>query len=56
MDDRDVDAPVRPATTGDRAGGGLAEEVRATALLIALAVLATVGVALLVHLLLPAGS
>ncbi len=40
----------------DAAGGSLAQEVRASALLIGLAVLGTVGVAVLVYLLLPAGS
>ncbi len=55
MDERHVEEPA--VTPGrDRGTDGLGAEVLASALLIALAVLATVGVALLAHLLLRTGS
>lgn len=56
MDERHVDGPVGSPDTRDRRAEGLAEEVWASALLIGLAVLATVGVALVAHLLLRTGS
>lgn len=55
MDDRHVEGPAG-STGRDRGTEGLGAEVRASALLIALAVLATVGVALLAHVLLRTGS
>jgi len=54
MDERHVEGPAGTPDR-DRGPAGLGAEVRASALLIALAVLATVGVALLAHLLLKTG-
>ncbi|MGI8699300.1 MAG: hypothetical protein ACR2J0_09195 [Mycobacteriales bacterium] len=56
MDERLVDDPAGPSTPRRHRPDGLAEEVWASALLIGLAVLATVGVALLAHVLLRPGS
>lgn len=56
MDERHVDAPAGPPAPGRHRADGLAEEVWASALLIGLAVVATVGVALVAHLLLRTGS
>ena len=55
MNERSTEPPARPGLAGKPAAPGLAAEVRASALLIAIAVLTGVGLAVLARILLPAG-
>lgn len=55
MNERSTELPLAPRTAEKPSAPGLAAEVWASALLIAIAVLAGVGIAALAQILLPAG-